>query len=145
MAARVVYATPPHDPPVTIIPNLLVTDDDAAYRGVICEALSRRGFHVTQACDGQEAIEAIARTDVHLALVDVHMPRVTGLELMRHLTSQPTAPPLVMMSAQWDDESRREAELMRAYKTLSKPIPLARLRDVVCDALREVYGWQPTC
>jgi len=130
--------------PVTMIPNLLVTDDDPAFRGVLCEALARRGFHVTVACDGQEALETIAHTRVHLALVDVHMPRVTGLEVMRHLTTQPSAPPLVLMSAQWDDESRREAERMRAYTTLSKPFPLSRLRDVVCGALSELYGWQPT-
>ncbi len=132
-----------HDQAVTIIPNLLVTDDDSAFRGVISEALTRRGFHVTEARDGQEAIEKIATSNVHLAIMDVHMPRLTGLEVMHHLTSQPAAPPLVLMSAQWDDESRREAERMRAYKTLSKPIPLARLRDVVCGALAEIYGWRP--
>ena len=126
---------------MTIIPNLLVTDDDPAFRGVVCEALSRRGFRVTQACDGQEAIETIANTQVHLALLDVHMPRLTGLDVMRQLTQQSSAPPMVLMSAQWDDESRLEAQRMRAYETLSKPIPLAQLRGVVCDALRDVYGW----
>ena len=124
------------------VPNLLVTDDDPAFRGVVCEAFTRRGFHVAQAADGQEALQTIAEGDFHLALVDVHMPRVTGLEVMRHLRSLPTAPPLVLMSAEWDEESRVEAERMHAYETLDKPIPLAELRQVVCSALHDVYGWQ---
>ena len=127
-----------------MVPNLLVTDDDAALRTVLCEGLSRRGFHVTQASDGEEAIEKIAQCDVHFALVDIHMPRVTGLEVMRHLTQTPHSPPCVLMSAQLDDEIRREAARMKAYKVLSKPIRLSQLTDLVCGALDEIYGWRPT-
>ena len=66
-----------------MIPNLLITDDDSAFRKVICESLSRGGFRVTEACDGQEAIDVLDQTKIHVALVDVHMPRVDGLALMQ--------------------------------------------------------------
>ncbi len=52
------------------IPNLLVTDDDSAFRRVVCEGLTRRGFRVTEARDGQEAIEVLQRAQVHVALLD---------------------------------------------------------------------------
>ena len=126
-----------------MIPNLLVTDDDSAFRHVVCEGLSRRGFHVTEASDGKEAIEKIDQCEVHLALVDVHMPGVTGLEVMQHLRQSPQSPPCVLMSAQLDDEIRREAERMRAYRVLSKPIRMRQLSDLVCGALQEFYGWRP--
>ena len=126
-----------------IVPNVLVTDDDSAFRNVLCEGLSRHGFHVTQASDGEEAIEKFAQCEVHFALVDVHMPRVTGLDVMRHLRQSPHSPPCVLMSAQLDDEIRREAERMRAYKVLSKPIRLRQLSDLVCGALEDIYGWRP--
>ena len=126
-----------------MIPNLLVTDDDVAFRHVLCEGLQRRGFHVIEAGDGEEAIKKIDSVEVHLALVDVHMPRVTGLEVMQRLTETPNSPPCVLMSAQLDDEIRREAERMRAYQVLSKPIRLTQLSDLVRRALTEVYGWQP--
>ncbi len=126
-----------------MIPNLLVTDDDSAFRHVLCEALSRRGFRVTQASDGEEAIERISQVEFHLALVDVHMPRLTGLDVMRHLTQTPHSPPCVLMTAQLDDEIRREAARMKAYQVLSKPIRLSQLSDLVCGALAEVYGWRP--
>jgi CheY-like chemotaxis protein len=126
-----------------MVPNLLVSDDDSAFRHVLCEGLSRRGFRVVEAQDGEEAIEKITHCEIHFALVDVHMPRVTGLEVMRHLTQSPHSLPCVLMSAQLDDEIRREAERMRAYKVLSKPIRLRQLTDLVCGALNEIYGWRP--
>ena len=125
------------------VPNLLVTDDDAAFRTAVCEGLMRRGFRVTEACDGQEAIDLLERTEVHVALVDVHMPRLGGLDVIRYLHRQPTRLPFVLMSAQMDDATRREALAMRAYGVLDKPIPLNRLTTTVCAALEDIYGWRP--
>lgn len=125
------------------VPNLLVTDDDSAFRQAVSEGLMRRGFHVTQACDGFQAIEVIDHSAVHMALVDLHMPGVTGLEVIRHLRNHPSHPPFVLMSADLNDEVRREAERMHAYQVLRKPIRLNQLTDVVCGALAEIYGWRP--
>ncbi|MEM9586863.1 MAG: response regulator [Planctomycetota bacterium] len=124
-----------------IAPNLLITDDDSAFRSVLCEALSRRGFQVTQAADGQEALDLLERTTVHLALVDVHMPRVTGLQVIREVTARPDGPPCVLMSAQLDDQIRREAEQIGAFRVLSKPFRMPFLSEVVRKALSETYGW----
>lgn len=125
-----------------LIPNLLVTDDDSAFREVVREGLSRRGFRVTEASDGQEAIDVIASCEVHFALIDVHMPRLSGLDVIRHLHQQPGSPPCVLMSADLDEEIRREAERMQAYQVLSKPVRLTQLTDVVCGALSDIYGWR---
>lgn len=125
------------------IPNLLVTDDDSAFRRVVCEGLTRRGFRVTEARDGQEAIEVLQRAQVHVALLDFHMPRVTGLDVIRHLYESPESPPCVLMSAELDDEVRREAQRMRAYEVLSKPVRMQQLTQIVCSALMAVYGWSP--
>lgn len=125
------------------IPNLLVTDDDSAFRQVVCEGLTRRGFRVTEARDGLEAIELLGRSRVHIALLDVHMPRLSGLEVIRHLYESPESPPCVLMSADLDDEIRREAQRMRAFEVLSKPVRLQHLTQIVCAALTKAYGWHP--
>lgn len=126
------------------IPNLLVTDDDSAFRRVVCEALVRRGFRVTEAGDGEEAIEALRRSRVHMALLDVHMPRMSGLDVIRHLQHSGELTPCVLMSAELDDEIRREAERMQAFQVLMKPIRLQHLAEIVCAALSSVYGWCPS-
>ncbi len=123
------------------VPRLLVTDDDAAFRSALCEGLSRRGFQVTEACDGQEAIEVLGRMQVHLALVDVHMPRLNGLDVVRHLHNHANSPACVLMSARMDDVTRRAAMEMNAFDVLDKPIPLNRLTETVRKALAETYGW----
>ena len=125
-----------------MIPNLLITDDDSAFRKVICESLSRGGFQVTEACDGQEALDVLGHTKIHVALVDVHMPRIDGLQLMRHLVETPDSPACVLMSAKLDEQIEQQARLMHAYKVMSKPFGLSELRGVVCAALQDIYGWR---
>lgn len=127
-----------------MVPNVLITDDDAGLRATLCEALSRAGFQLHQASDGEEALKLIERQPIHLALVDVHMPRVGGLEVLRVLAERPHRMPYILMSALMDEEIEREAARMRAYKILHKPIRLKVLRDIVCGGLAETYGWRPS-
>ena len=125
------------------IPNLLVTDDDVAFRQVVCEGLLRRGFHVTEAGDGEEALDVMQRDEIHVALVDLHMPRLTGMEVIRRLAESPESPPCVLMSAELDDRVRAEAKRMRAFDVLSKPVRMQHLADVIGNVLESVYDWRP--
>lgn len=127
-----------------MVPNVLITDDDAGFRQTLCDALSRRGLKLHQAADGDEAMEMIERQPIHLVLLDVHMPRVTGLEVIRVLAERPERMPYILMSAMMNEEIEREAARMRAYKILHKPIRLKVLRDIVCGGLAETYGWRPS-
>ncbi len=125
------------------VPNLLVSDDDSAFRQVVCEALLRRGFTVSQACDGEEAIEVIKHTEIHMVLVDLHMPRLTGLQVIEYMAQSPSRPPCVLMSSAMDEAIEKEAMRMRAYRVLAKPFRLNELSNVICGALSEVYNWRP--
>jgi CheY-like chemotaxis protein len=126
-----------------LIPHLLITDDDSAFRSVLCEGLSRRGFQVTEAGDGIEAIELIQRREVHVCLVDFHMPRLNGLEVIRHVRQTSARTPCVLMSADLDETIRAEAQKASVYEVLSKPIRLTHLSELIRDALAETYGWRP--
>jgi CheY-like chemotaxis protein len=129
------------------IPRILVSDDDDAFRGVLCEGLSRRGFIVTEARDGGEAIDVWNQGDQHLCLVDFHMPRVNGLEVVWHVQShcsqsaRSNFAPCLLMSGDLDDVIRREAERARVYRVLSKPLRIKELGEVITGALSDVYGW----
>ena len=127
-----------------MVPQVLITDDDASFREVLCDALTCRGLQCRQASDGDEALRVIEHEDIHMALVDVHMPKVTGLEVISVLSQRSVRMPYVLMSAMMDEEIEREAARMRAYKILRKPIRLNTLRDIVCGGLAETYGWRPS-
>lgn len=122
-------------------PNLLITDDDAALRNSLGEAFSRRGFVVTLAEDGEQGLDIARRQQIHLALVDYQMPRLSGLQMLEHLHEMRPTLPCILMSAAMDDTLRAEAEKRKAYRVLSKPLRLREIDDLIRAALAEVYGW----
>jgi DNA-binding response OmpR family regulator len=125
-----------------VVPRLLITDDDTALRRAIADVFAGRGFDVALAGDGDEAIALIQTGQIHLVVVDLHMPRVSGLEVIRHVRRYDERMPCILMSAALTDTVEREAEAMHAYRIFSKPVRVSMLRDSVMQGLQEVYGWK---
>lgn len=125
-----------------VVPRLLITDDDLAVRRAIADVFRGLEFHVSLASDGDEAIEMIETSKIHLILIDVHMPRVSGLEVMRHVRSQNSIVPFILMSGAVDESIEREAHEMRVYRVLSKPLRALTVRQTVMHGLRDAYGWK---
>jgi DNA-binding response OmpR family regulator len=111
-------------------------------RQTLAEAMSRCGFDVATASDGDEAIKLFDCGDVHLIIVDFHMPRVSGLEVIRHVRSRSSVMPCILMSAELSEAVRQEAERMRACGIFDKPLRLANLRQTVQQSLLDIYGWK---
>ena len=118
--------------------RILVVDDEIGIRGAVQRALERAGHEIMLAVDGLEAARAIREVGADLALIDIHMPNMDGMELL--ITLQAIAPtmPVVVMSG--GDRNRRmgrlaDAPLMGATAILTKPFTLGELRDVVTRAL----------
>jgi CheY-like chemotaxis protein len=99
------------------------------------------------AADGEEALEIVQVHSVHLLLLDMHMPRLSGLETIRRLKQIAAADslarpvPTILMSAALDPQIRHEAEQEQVFSVLPKPFSLHTIRDVVRDALRRTYSW----
>jgi DNA-binding NtrC family response regulator len=118
--------------------RILVGDDEIGIRGAVQRALERAGHEIMLAVDGLEAARAIREVGADLALIDIHMPNMDGMELL--ITLQAIAPtmPVVVMSG--GDRNRRmgrlaDPPLMGATAILTKPFTLGELRDVVTRAL----------
>ena len=65
--------------------NLLIVDDDDDFRGTVLRRLVRRGFQVQEAVDGPSALELASRKEFDVAIIDLMMPGMTGLELLAKL------------------------------------------------------------
>jgi CheY-like chemotaxis protein len=122
-------------------PSLLITDDDVDFRSTLRDVFEPRGFRTLTAGDGVEALEIIEREPVHLILLDMHMPRLTGLEAMRRVKLLRPGMPCILISAQLDEQITQAALEARAYRVLPKPIGIRDLTEVVRQALSEVYQW----
>lgn len=122
-------------------PSLLITDDDRALRETLRDMFQERGFRTFLAGDGDEAIEIVQHEHVHVAVIDLHMPRMSGLEAIRQLREMETPVPWILMSAGLDQTVVEEARQLDAFSILAKPLRCAELAGTVKHALMDVYGW----
>ena len=122
-------------------PSILITDDDDSFRETLRSALEPRGYQTLMAGDGAEALEIFQRRDVHLVLLDMHMPRFTGLQTVRLFHEVNESLPCILMSAKLDDEIRREAAEAHVFSVMPKPVELTELNTTVEQALHAAYGW----
>ena len=117
--------------------HVLVVDDDASVRAAIARSLSAAGHEVTQAETGLEALNLVATKPFAVALVDLYMPQMDGLELIPKLLIQVPGLKIVAISGGLYGgkgiDLLRAAERVGAVKSLTKPFDLDELRDVVAE------------
>jgi CheY-like chemotaxis protein len=126
----------------TRFPSLLITDDDLEFRETLQEVFEPRGFRTLLAGDGEEALHIVRTEEVHLVLLDVHMPKLTGVETLRQVRQFRAMLPCILLSAQWDDLLIKQAESAEAFLLLSKPVTLRQITGAVRQALERAYAWR---
>ena len=123
-------------------PSLLITDDDLAYRETLRGVFEPRGIKTLLASDGEEALRIVQRVCVHIVLLDMHMPRLSGLETLQRLKEIRALLPCILLSAQLDEMIIEQARLAHAFSVLSKTVTLNQIRGAVRQALERTYAWQ---
>ena len=122
-------------------PSLLITDDDQEFRETLRVVFEPEGFRTLLAADGEEALQIVHSREVHLVLLDMHMPKLTGLETLRLLKQFKIMLPCILLSAQLDDMILEQARRAQAFSVLSKPVTRGQLTRIVRQALRWTYDW----
>lgn len=125
---------------VADLPSLLITDDDPSFRETLQGLFEHRGFRTYAACDGEEALKIVRRETVHLALFDMHMPRLSGLDAIRRLKEFHLEFPCILLSAEADDHLIAEAREAHVFDVLRKPVSRDRVINVVQMAMDAGYG-----
>jgi DNA-binding NtrC family response regulator len=111
--------------------KILVVDDEPGILGLLQDALTQWGYEVRCMSTAAAALEAL-RTDLFdVALIDIRMPDVTGLDLLREIKRQDSAAEVVMMTGYPAISSAIEALKEGAYDYLSKPLILEELRHLM--------------
>jgi len=122
-------------------PSILITDDDRDFRETLRVVFEPRGFRTLLADNGEEALDIVRRQEVHLLLLDLHMPRLSGLETIHRVRQFQSRLPCILMSAALDEEALRQAQMEQVFSVLAKPISRLQLTSTVDMALRRTYGW----
>jgi two-component system, NtrC family, response regulator AtoC len=111
--------------------NILVVDDEEPFRRLLKNELTRKGYSVSVAADGGEALRLMTNNAFDAILLDVVMPGMDGLSLMRKLKEDPSAPPIIVLTGKATVETAVEAMKNGAYDYLTKPYKLDELVIVV--------------
>jgi two-component system nitrogen regulation response regulator GlnG len=112
--------------------RVLVADDEESMRWVLSKALKKKGFSVDLARDGREALALLQETPYDLALLDIKMPGISGLDLLDRLRELKSETLTVIMTAEASMKNAVEAMKRGAYDYITKPFDL----DVI-DAIIE--------
>lgn len=107
--------------------KVLVIDDEANIRDLICEALRLSDFQVSAASDGVEALSILRRTDFDLLILDINMPKLDGLDLLAKLRNEGSAVSILMLSARADKSDINQSLRIGADDYLTKPFSIEEL------------------
>lgn len=116
--------------------RVLVVDDDSALRLTVSSAFQERNYQVDQASDGEEAVNKIMAAKYDLVLLDVNMPKMSGLEALKHIKAYDNSIIAIILTAYSNVKDAVEAVRQGAYNYLEKPIKSEDLVALVDRALK---------
>jgi CheY-like chemotaxis protein len=120
--------------------RFLVVDDNEDIRDVFCRLVERAGHVASTAYDGQDAVETLERERFDVMLLDLTMPRMTGVEVVRWLRDRPDVAPalrIVVISA-WAGENRAVLQELGITTVMQKPLRIQQLTDLIAETLRDL-------
>ncbi|MCW5893621.1 MAG: UDP-3-O-[3-hydroxymyristoyl] N-acetylglucosamine deacetylase [bacterium] len=115
--------------------TILVVDDEAKIRQTLRGVLTDEGFDVVEADNGRAALDALAHQVPRLAIVDIWMPEMDGVELVQRMRSQVPELPIIVISGHGTIETAVRVIQLGAFDFLEKPFQLDALLKVVGRAL----------
>jgi two-component system chemotaxis response regulator CheY len=113
--------------------TIMVVDDSASLRNVVCIALKGAGYDVIEASDGREALSKLTGQKVHLIVSDVNMPNMDGITMVRAIKKLPAYKftPIMMLTTESQPEKKAEGKAAGAKAWLVKPFQPPVLLDAV--------------
>ena len=117
-------------------PRILVIDDEPPIRRLLKTALTAQSWRVEEAADGPEALEFLRRNKMDLIVLDLGLPQMDGLEVIRQLRDGGNHTPIVVLSSRDDEKGKVAALDLGADDYVTKPFGVEELAARIRAALR---------
>lgn len=114
--------------------KVLIVDDEKGIRFLLSELLNTQGFEVSLAGDGQESLEKLEKDRFDLVVTDIHMPRLDGVAMLRHMQMTGRTEKVIIMTGDPADQRLCEADIPNVVTRLVKPFGLGNFLSVVHSA-----------
>jgi DNA-binding NtrC family response regulator len=118
--------------------KLLLVDDEVGYLEVLSKRLTRRGFKVTTATSGSEAIRALRNWDFDVAVVDLKMEDMDGIEVLKVFKHMEPSVQVIILTGHGSERAARDGIDEGAFDYLLKPIEIDQLISRVRAAVESV-------
>jgi two-component system, NtrC family, response regulator AtoC len=116
--------------------QVLIVDDEPNLRKILAAQLSRDGYEVMLAEDGEHGLAMLRENHIDLVVTDLKMPKVDGMTLLREALRESPDLPIVMITAHGTVDTAVEALKLGAFDYLTKPFDKDEVRQVVAKALK---------
>jgi len=111
--------------------KILIADDDPTIRLFLREVIKKAGYTVSVVSDGKAALAKLKKEKFDLVLLDVWMPKMTGLEVLAQIRQGPAPPKVIIMTTDGTPDTVLKAVREQAYRYVRKPIDPAALVEIV--------------
>ena len=115
--------------------NLLMVDDEVDFLSSLAERLETRDFNVTTATEGEKAIEAAKKGGFDVAILDLRLPGMDGIEILKILKANHKFLEVIILTGYGKIDSYKEATKLGAFSYLEKPFDM----DKLLEELKEAY------
>ena len=113
--------------------TIMIVDDSASLRQVVCIALRNAGYEVIEGCDGKDALAKLKGQKVHLVISDVNMPNMDGITFVKNLKQMPDYKftPVIMLTTESQEEKKLAGQAAGAKAWVVKPFQPAQMLAAV--------------
>jgi CheY-like chemotaxis protein len=119
--------------------RILITDDDDSARAALRDIVEPQGFYTILASSGEETLDIVQDVEVHLVLLDMHMPNLTGLETLQLVRQIKALLPAILVTGDASDSVIRQAQEAHVYSVIPKPVNKNVVLYTVMRALARFY------
>ena len=116
--------------------KILIVDDEAVVREVLSRILSKKNYEITYAEDGESAIKHVGRTKFDLILLDLRLPGIYGIEVLKEIKKINKDIPVILISAYLTNSGIKEAAEIGIVGYIKKPFDVKQVISAVEKALK---------
>jgi len=116
--------------------RLLLVDDEEGYVKVLANRMGRRNIDVTKALSGTEGIQALRKEDFDVAVVDLKMEDMDGIEVLKVFKKMVPAMPVIVLTGHGSEKAAKDGIESGAFDYLIKPCDLEELVEKIREAVK---------
>ena len=125
------------------MPRMVIVDDEPEVLEELAEVFGEYGYEIETAREGEEALRKVKEKRPHVMLLDIRMPGMDGIEVLRRVREMDPSLGIIMVTAVMEEGLAKEAMKLGAFDYITKPIDLDYLRTSVVIKIINMLGSDP--